>query len=143
MNRETIYVALLNLLSAATGIKIDSRRIRLWTDVAPTDKPALFIRQNQDSYVQSRGVPAKITLSCDVFIYLNVAKDPNTVPATALNALLDAVDTAILPDNLVENVQTLGGLVSHCWIEGSTTLDAGEIDGDGIAILPIKILTNH
>jgi hypothetical protein len=36
--------------------------------------------------------------------------------------------------------QTLGGLVSHCWIDGKIMKDSGDIDGDGIAVIPVKIL---
>jgi hypothetical protein len=36
--------------------------------------------------------------------------------------------------------QTLGGLVSHCWIEGRIEMDSGDNDGQAKAIIPIRIL---
>jgi hypothetical protein len=32
------------------------------------------------------------------------------------------------------------GLVSHVWIDGKIMKDPGDIDGDGIAVIPVKIL---
>lgn len=56
-----------------------------------------------------------------------------------LDPLLDAVDAALAP-NIVTRRQTLGGLVSHVWIDGKIMKDPGDIDGDGIAVIPVKIL---
>jgi len=36
--------------------------------------------------------------------------------------------------------QTLGGLVSNCYIDGKIMKDPGDLDGDGIAVIPVKIL---
>ncbi len=141
MNRETIYTALLNRISTAIGIATDSRRMRLWSDVAPTDKPSLLIRQEGESYDQLRGFPPKITLSAEVYIYFDAGKDPNAIPATTVNTLMDAIDVAMRPDDFLNSVLTLGGLVSHCWIEGDVSFDPGDIDGDGVLVLPVKVLT--
>lgn len=40
----------------------------------------------------------------------------------------------------VTRKQTLGGLVPHCWIDGKVMKDPGDLDGDGIAVIPLKIL---
>jgi hypothetical protein len=36
--------------------------------------------------------------------------------------------------------QTPGGLVSNCYIDGKIMKDPGDLDGDGIAVIPVKIL---
>ena len=36
--------------------------------------------------------------------------------------------------------QTLGGLVSNCYIGGKIMKDPGDLDGDAIAVIPVKIL---
>ena len=56
-----------------------------------------------------------------------------------MNNLIDAVEDALDPAPLYQN-QTLGGIVSHCWFEGDVMKEPGDLDGDGIAIIPIKIL---
>jgi hypothetical protein len=48
--------------------------------------------------------------------------------ATDLNALKKLVDNALLPDN-TDGACTLGGLVSHCWVEGDTQEDPKESSG--------------
>jgi hypothetical protein len=57
-----------------------------------------------------------------------------------MNPLLDALTAALAPPNPVENVQTLGGLVAHCWIEGGIQTDEGVLGGQSVAIVPIRIL---
>jgi len=43
-------------------------------------------------------------------------------PISILNPLLGAIDAALAPGK-VDGKQTLGGLVSHCWIEGKVMKD--------------------
>jgi hypothetical protein len=139
-SRESIYTALFNLVSASASFKTSSRRLKLWSDVNAADKPAVFVAQRGEKYVQgSDATPQKVTLKADIFIYTNAGKDPNVIPATILNNLVDAVNAAIA-ESPVTGRQTLGGLVSHCWIEGDAMIDPGDIDGDGVAILPVRIL---
>ncbi len=108
--------------------------------MAPSEKPALFLVEKGDTYIRaSEAVPESVTLDIDVYLYTDAGKDQCTIPASALNSLIDAVDTALLPNPLT-GLQTLGGLVSHCWIEGKIMKDAGDLDGDGIAVIPLKIL---
>lgn len=150
MNRETIFSALYAQLQTAT--KADgrtpafvtvSRRFRMWTDVPQDQRPALFIQQKKNSYsraAQGESAPQKVTLNAILWIYTyhNVG-DQAVVPATDMNNLLDAIDRA-LQGSAMTGLQTLGGLVSHCWIEDDVDFDAGDIDGDGVATIPVKIL---
>jgi len=139
-SREAIYQALFALLEGCAPFKTTSRRVKLWTDVNPGEKPALFLAQRNQSYAQgSTATPQAVTLKADIYVYTNVGKDPNTVPATQLNDILDAVDNALKGDAMTGN-QTLGGKVHHCWIEGDIMIDPGDLDGDGVAVIPVKIL---
>jgi hypothetical protein len=52
---------------------------------------------------------------------------------------LDVIDAALAP-NPVTRKQTLGGLVSHVWIDGKVMKGPGDLDGDGVAVIPVKIL---
>lgn len=139
-SREAIYSALFDLVSGSAAFKTKGRRLKLWTDVNAAAKPALFVAQRGQTYVQgSEATPQKVTLKADIFVYTNVGKDANVVPATQLNDLVDAVDAA-LAGSVVTGRQTLGGLVAHCWIEGEVMIDPGDIDGDGVAVIPVRIL---
>jgi hypothetical protein len=69
--------------------------------------------------------------------------DPEDTPDTAMNALLDAVDAAVVPsgaDAMSGNKQTLGGLVAHCYSFGPVFIDTGDIDGKAVAAIPFQIL---
>lgn len=140
--REQIYTALFNKLVAATGVVTAARRVQLWDQIADTAKPALFTVENSEEYqYQSENLPHKIVLNVTVLLYTAAGQDITIIPATQLNNLLDAIDAALAPDIAGANrgKQTLGGLVSHCRIEGSNPKDDGALDGNGVAIRQIKI----
>ena len=147
-NREAIMAALVALLQSAmfsspvngqTGFVSVSRRLKLWADVPKSQRPALFITEHHESPAyQNEVLPAKNTMSVDLFAYID-SSDMNTVPATSLNILMTAIDAALLPSPAFGNRQTLGGLVSHCRIDGQVLKDPGDLDGDGLLWVPLKI----
>lgn len=137
MNREPIYSALFAKVSIAPGMQTVSRRLRHWADVPPTDQPALFQIQKSETTTQLKGVPVKWTAKVDLYLYVNMS-DPNNTPSTLLNYYLDAIESALAPD--ISGFQTLGGLVSHCWIGGSVETDEGVLGDQAVAIIPIEIL---
>jgi len=140
MNREVIITALFTLVSGAAPFATASRRLALWSSVASSDKPALFVTERSENYTRvSEAVPQMVTINVDITIYTDAGKDQSSVPAITLNSLIDAVDAAIAPNPLT-GLQTLGGLVSHCWIEGKVLRDSGDLDGDGVAVVPVRIL---
>ncbi len=112
----------------------------LWSNVA--EQPALFLRDGPETYAprQARGQPAKVTLTAECWVYVQ-SRDVNAAPIVALNNLIDWIVTVLQPLPSQE-CQTLGGLVSHCWIEGKIEKDAGDLDGLGqaVAIIPINVM---
>lgn len=141
MNREAIFSALFTQLQTASGFLTFSRRYKAWDAYAPSQKPVLTLYQDDDEYVQtSEATPHKATLDAYIFIYTYTG-DPNAIPASIMNPLLDAIDTALAGGNNPFNtVVTLGGLVSHAWREGKGIVVNGDLDGNGWAMLPLKIL---
>lgn len=130
--------------AAATGVALTQgflttgRRLKMWSAVAA--QPALFLDDRGTEYPgHPTGLPPKRLLMADAWIYSNAGKNPDAVPATALNALLDAIEAALAPSP-VTNTQTLGGLVTHCWIEGKPEYYSGHLDGQAIAMVPISML---
>lgn len=138
MSREAIHAALFRLVSGAANFVTVSRRLRHWGDVAAAEQPALFQIQKSETAKQRRGLPPLWTLSVDLFLYAH-APDELIPPSTVLNPLLDAVEAALAPDP-IDLVQTLGGLVSHCWIDGKIETDEGVLGGQAVAIVPVAIL---
>jgi hypothetical protein len=117
-----------------------SRRLKLWSDVASADQPALFVTEHSEATTfASENLPGKTTLNVDLFIYISAGQDPGAIPARDLNIALDALAETLAPPAGCER-QTLGGLVHTCRIEGRIVKDPGDLDGQGLAIVPIKIL---
>ena len=144
MNSEVIYQALFDRLSGIDGFVTMSRRLRLWNDVAPTERPALFVTQGNQTEVPVKGLDAKVELEAEVYVYIHES-DPSIPPSAQLNQMIDHVRAKLAPDHPdMCEYQTLGGLVEHCWIEGTIEVfEAVEnmLDDQGIAIIPIRILT--
>jgi len=138
VSREQIMQALFTLVSGAAGFVTTGRRLLLWTDVSDSAKPALFTYERDDTYTNGKNYLPIVEMNVDLFIYTAPGKDSGVTPITVLNPLIDPIDAALKPGP--NGKQTLGGLVSHCWIEGKVMKDPGDIDGDGIAVIPVKIL---
>ena len=136
MSRETIMAALFTKLTASGVFLSTGRRLVMWSQVA--EQPALFLRHTGDDYHRhATGVPARVTMDCEAWIYAKTG--PDVSPDTTLNALIDSIEIALArPPGFP--AQTLGGLVQHAWIEGKVEIHPGDLDGQGIAVIPIKIL---
>ena len=146
MDSESIYQALFNRLSGIDGFKTTSRRLRHFNNVQTEDRPALFVTQGNQTEIPVKGLDAKVELEAEVYIYIHET-DKAIPPSVQLNQMIDRVRKAIAPDfpEMCE-YQTLGGLVEHCWIEGTIEVfEAVEnmLDDQGIAIVPIRILTTN
>lgn len=146
MNSELIYQALFNKLSSIDGFVTASRRLKHFNHVPPEQRPALFISQGNQQEAPVKGLDAKVQLDAEIYIYIHES-DPSIPPSVQLNQMIDKVRAAIAPDYPeVCEYQTLGGLVEHCWIEGTIEVfEAVEnmLDDQGIAIIPIRMLTTN
>ena len=146
MDSESIYQALFNRLSGIDGFVTTSRRLRHFNNVQTEERPALFVTQGNQTEVPVKGLDAKVELEAEVYIYIHET-DKAIPPSVQLHQMIDRVRKAIAPDfpEMCE-YQTLGGLVEHCWIEGTIEVfEAVEnmLDDQGIAIVPIRILTTN
>lgn len=146
MQSEAIYQALFDRLKGIDGIVTASRRLRHFNQVPSEQRPALFVTQGNQLEVPVKGLNAKIELEASVYIYIHES-DPAIAPSTQLNTFVDLVREAIKPDfPEVCEYQQLGGLVEHCWVDGTIEVfEAVEnmLDDQGIAIIPIRILTTN
>src|SRR5947209_6807375 len=122
MNREAIYAALFALVSAAPGLVTVSRKLRHWSDVPQSERPALFQAQKSETPTQTTGRPASWLLAADLYIYVSTAGAAS--PGEVLNPILDHLAAQL--DNRAAGVpQTLGGLVQWARIEGTIETSEG------------------
>ena len=141
--REQISVAFFHLIAGAADFAATSRRFVHWDQVNETQMPFLtMLKTGEVRGRQAEGLPT-LTINAHVFVYLSAGMDPEDVPDTAMNTLLDAIDAAVAPagaDVLAGNRQTLGGLVSHCYPLGPVFIDTGDTDGKAVAAITFQIL---
>lgn len=138
MNREAIYSALFGMI-VPDAIVTSGRLLRHWDAVDPAEMPALFQAQRSEKIEQTaaNGLPTRWLLGADLYLY--VATDGVTPPATVLNPLLDAIVAKLEPTGLGAP-QTLGGLVQWARIDGAIETDEGTLGSKAVAIIPVRIL---
>jgi hypothetical protein len=149
ISRETLYAAIFAKFAGltftsggATAFATNSRKLEHWEDVEPEGYPALFQVQAREAVKQTRGLPPAWSLELLLYIYVrtNAQQDATIIPSQLLNPILDAIDTALRPDDLKAGTCTLGGLVSHAWISGPVETSEGNLGDLEIAVVPIEIL---
>jgi hypothetical protein len=141
--RESAVSNLLSLVAAAyPWAMAPSRRLRLWSDVPAADRPACFLFEGGfETYADGAAAVSKRSLAVKLFIYVD-ARDATTTGASALNAIMDALDEALTPrgaDAALGRV-TLNGAAYRCSIVGKPLKDPGDLDGDGLLIVPVEIV---
>lgn len=141
--RIQIMDALYDLVvNASPQFRTKSRRVALWGDpeAAKPLRPYIAMGVREETFVGGQdGPPAVRTYNVHFYIYTDATNVAD--PSSLLNGLLDAVQEALrAPLFPAPGRQTLGGLVHNCWINGEIFKDPGDLDNDGMAIVPVKIL---
>lgn len=141
--RESAVSALLNIVAAAYPWKLGpARRLKLWSDVPAVSRPACFLYEGgQETYSWSESAVPKRVIEVRLFAYLS-AKDPSVSGAALLNGVIDSLDTvfALAGGDIPLGRNTLGGTVYNCRIDGKILKDPGDLDGDVLLIVPIKLV---
>ncbi len=139
MSREQIYAAVFSLASNAANFVTKSRNLVSIDAVNSADLPALFQEQVLERIEQgARGVPPRKILEIKLHVYVGNF-DAGVSVSTQLNGLLDALELALAADSAT-GVQTLGGLVSHCWVEGKLEIFEGNAGEKARAVVPVRVL---
>jgi len=138
--RETAMAALFATVSPAYGwASSPSRRLKLWSDVPSASRPALFLHEGgNDRYSGPDAKLRKRVLEAKLFVYVDAHGSNGS---SALNEILDAIDAALEPKggDILLGRQTLNGAAYDCRIDGTVFKDPGDLDGDGMAIIPVIV----
>lgn len=150
---EHIYVALEALAKTVRfgpegmperdAFKTVSRRVKLFHDVDKAAmQPACYQAEHDEDQQPNTSTPGKVILSASWIIYF--ASSDLQPGAVTQNRILRGVRRALrsLPTDpgYSDRRNTLGGLVYYARIEGKIFKDPGDIDDQGMLIVPIKIL---
>ena len=142
-SRDGAIDALVSLVAGAYAWKTGPlRRLKLWSDVPPASRPACFLFEGgAETYAWPQGAMPKRMIAAKIFAYLD-ARDPRVVGASLLNGVMDALDAAFAPvgGDIALGRNTLGGAAYHCTIDGKPIKDPGDLDGDALLIVPVKIV---
>jgi hypothetical protein len=129
-------------MAAAYPWGLASRRIKLWSEVPPSQRPALFqLESGPETYQWSSLATPRRSYEAKLFLYFD-ARDPAQPGSRAINEALDALDAALAPagKDLAVGRQTLGGSVHDCRIVGVPVRDTGDLDGDGLAVVSVRLV---
>ncbi|WP_158812524.1 hypothetical protein [Methylocapsa sp. S129] len=141
MSREAAFSSLFNTLANAYSWGLASRRLKLWSEIPAAMRPALFqLEAGPETYSWTSLATPRRTIEARLFLYFD-SRDPLTPGAIAINAALDAIDAALAPQagDIALGRQTLGGAVYDCKISGVPVRDTGDMDGDGLAVVSVKL----
>ena len=142
MSREAAFSALFATVCAAYPWGLASRRMKLWSEVPSALRPAFFqLESGPETYQWASPATPRRTLEAKLVLYFD-ARDPSTPGASAINAALDAIDAALAPAglDLASGRQTLGGAVHDCKINSVPVRDTGDLDGDGLAVVSVRLI---
>lgn len=118
-----------------------SRKFRHFDKVPAIERPALFQTDHSEVYGQQTGLPYRRLLKGAWTFYLATnPSDLADIGAVQMDDLLDALEACIKPSPAHGNRQTLGGLVHHCFFDGTVLKVPGDDDGTGMVVIPITIL---
>lgn len=152
MNEELIFYTLAERMAAVRWTRLGddeperqfvtmSRRVVLFGECPA--QPACYQAEHGDQVAQVTDMPYKTILEAKWIVYQNVAQDPLALGAVENNLIIQGCYEALKPlpnDPGFPKRNTLGGLVHHCYISGQLFKDPGDLDGQGMMVVPIKLL---
>lgn len=121
-----------------------TRRLKLFSDVTAEQQPWIGQAEYSDNVAQITSMPYKSVLQANWVVYQCMGKDPNAIPTVENNCILNGIRAALAPKptdyGFADKRNTLGGLVYHCFISGRVFKDPGNLDGQGMMVVPINLL---
>ena len=142
VTREAALAALQTALSSAAAFGKVTRRLLAPEQMCAVGAPGLALVVHHEGYHRGNlNQPPRRTLTVSAIIYVDAgASNPNAVPDSLLNPILDGLDAALQPDDFTTGFCTLGALVFAAAIRGEVIRAPGDKTGKGVAIVPIEIV---
>lgn len=146
--RSQVFTALFNTIKTLppppnfTSWKTISQFVRSWDDTPAENQPAIYLhRLVQTAKQEHRFGVTKWHWTAMIWIYFRSDgyRTSNTYPDQITDPIIDSVEQLFQTDPINDRF-TLGGLVHHCWIDGTIYSDPGLEDGQAVILVPISIL---
>lgn len=143
VTREQIYSALFTQLQTMApsliSIPTFSRRFTHWSQVPPNLLPACFQQQYEETSDQQGNMGLTRWHSIvNVWFYYS-AMNTNALPDQTYNNVIDALEAALKPPT-PSGKQTLGGVVTHAWLDGKIPYSDGATDKKAVILAQIHLL---
>lgn len=148
LNRDAVFQALFDLITndPRAAIFTMTRRFLRSVDATKLEQmPALYTFQLPETREhKGTGLPPKRTLRCVYVVYYGTSNpdegEPSPLPATLLNTAADIIDDIVSNPGNPGNVQTLGGLVQHVYIEPDIKPYEGLLQQKSVIVFALGIL---
>lgn len=152
VNRREIKQALFDLatnsyfpfpINGFSTWQMTGRRLKLFKDLDPSNQPAMFMIQHKEGYLSSGvGRLTRRYLDMGFWCYAPTGDD-SVVGDDYLDSMEYALEQILVPDDPIRNELTLGNLVYWVRIvreDGLFIRDPGDIDGQALLVLPVRVL---
>ncbi len=144
--RSQAAIALFNLVSTITwgegqAFVTKDRRLRHFSKVSRDEQPAIFQGEHNETIGQITRMPSKVIMDLSLVIYHQASLDPSVIGADYNSAIIEAILFALAPLPGTGDRQSLGGIVHHCWVEGSIFKEPGDDEThQGMLVIPVRIM---
>lgn len=145
VSRSAILDALYQRLSNIEGLRSASRRLRVFTQIDPSEQPILMVEVLDHQAPTEPGRPTRWTFRFNVLVFAR--EDSPDGPMPVLLDLVDRVEAAlqVQPGEQARSgtATTLGGLVMAARVAGSIRfgVDAQFTEQSGVEI-PVEVITS-
>ena len=140
---EVVMEAFAALVATTPSVQTVTRIWQPWEQLKSINQPAIVIVEPWENEVADIGRRSKITLTTQLVCYLIVNNaDLTTPPAKQVNTLIKKIRQVLLPSgsDIVNNVNTLGGLAAGVFVNGKIVKDAGVLDEQASILIPVTII---
>lgn len=145
-SRETIYSTIFAaLVKAVDGLNFvtASRKFKLWSQVPASEQPAIFMNQIREGAsmgsATAPGPPNMGQLHIDVVVYATAGEGMDETISPLLNNVVDRIELLFPPPPVKANTLTIPG-VSSIRVFGDIEYREGNMSGQGIVIIPLKVI---
>jgi hypothetical protein len=116
-----------------------SRRLVMFDKLSAEQTPALYQVQVGEMPKKETGKPPLLALMVDWVVVTDTGGNPNLIPSTVFNPILDALEACLIPKPGYSR-QNLGGLVYDARWTGRVLTTEGTLGTRAINIMEIEVM---